>query len=589
MEAQFFRDGFTVLRGAAPEPAVADALRSINAHLPRYARYGFDGTLTADASVVALLQCPAVVDAVSRLLGPQHRFFAPAAQVALRLPGTLCLPGTFEPAPHWAAAWHVDGIDEPQQDRPRGRIANFTMLVGVALSDHAAPMMGNLIVYPGGHHVVQDHFRAVGFEAAQREGLKTLRLPLPSPHQVPMQAGDVVLAHYSLPHSIAPNCSAHVRYMVYFRLNVRADEAFHPAPLLDIWLDYPGVPRLALEPLAERAVRVAGYLPAPAAAAGGGLDGEVHFQKMLEQQRFAEALPLLRAHHAAHPTSLLVALQLGLCLTASPGAEAMVEGARVLERLAATAPMFAQAHVWLARNYARQVGELGAAQLRDRAVHHARVALLDAADDASCAREALQVLREMQSDAAAQAQLLQLARQRYPSADLPDTLGTVGASWVEGHAWLRAEPKDVARGVTIFKRIVDADPNDYWAHVLYGGCLFWSGRPADALAPLARARAIDPQRPHGYSVGAQCLKGLRRGPEAVALVCDLFDQPTLKLEEPDHFDKLVEAVQVAADELLPEQAPRYQALVATASTLYPAMAPRFAAVRKQGGDGCCVQ
>ena len=32
--------------------------------------------------------------------------------------------------------------------------------------------------------------------------------------QVKMQPGDVVLAHYMLAHSIAPNCSPHIRYQV---------------------------------------------------------------------------------------------------------------------------------------------------------------------------------------------------------------------------------------------------------------------------------------------------------------------------------------------------------------------------------------
>jgi hypothetical protein len=53
-----------------------------------------------------------------------------------------------------------------------------------------------------------------------------------------IEQGDVVLAHYSLAHSIAPNSGHDIRYMVYFRINLRADELCDPVPMLNIWTDY---------------------------------------------------------------------------------------------------------------------------------------------------------------------------------------------------------------------------------------------------------------------------------------------------------------------------------------------------------------
>ncbi len=46
------------------------------------------------------------------------------------------------------------------------------------------------------------------------------KLPVISkPLQIIAQAGDVLLAHSSLPHSVAPNTSSAVRYALYFRVN----------------------------------------------------------------------------------------------------------------------------------------------------------------------------------------------------------------------------------------------------------------------------------------------------------------------------------------------------------------------------------
>ena len=51
-----------------------------------------------------------------------------------------------------------------------------------------------------------------------------------------MEAGDAVICHYLLAHSIVPNCSPDLRYAVYFRLNVREGERFHPEPMTNMWI-----------------------------------------------------------------------------------------------------------------------------------------------------------------------------------------------------------------------------------------------------------------------------------------------------------------------------------------------------------------
>jgi hypothetical protein len=56
-------------------------------------------------------------------------------------------------------------------------------------------------------------------------------LPISKPHQICAKAGDVILCHYQLAHTISPNTSPNIRYCVYFRLNVRKDGQHHEEPM----------------------------------------------------------------------------------------------------------------------------------------------------------------------------------------------------------------------------------------------------------------------------------------------------------------------------------------------------------------------
>jgi ectoine hydroxylase-related dioxygenase (phytanoyl-CoA dioxygenase family) len=134
-------------------------------------------------------------------------------QVALRFPGDLCVQGTSSPLPGWSRGWHIDGLPHDLPSMPAGRIDNFSCLVGVCLSDCTADNMGNLVAYPGSHWAMQDWLQddgnlakvlASGSEALPRAP-RDWSLPLRPPQQVKMRAGDVVVAHYNLAHSIAPN------------------------------------------------------------------------------------------------------------------------------------------------------------------------------------------------------------------------------------------------------------------------------------------------------------------------------------------------------------------------------------------------
>jgi ectoine hydroxylase-related dioxygenase (phytanoyl-CoA dioxygenase family) len=112
----------------------------------------------------------------------------------------------------------------------------------VALSDVPTDFAGNFTVWPGSHLLYERYFQTHDV----RDMLHgTPRLEhLPEPTQLRVRAGDLVLAHYQLGHTGAPNLSAHVRYAVFFRLYHEHHDADALDILADIWREFPSlVPR----------------------------------------------------------------------------------------------------------------------------------------------------------------------------------------------------------------------------------------------------------------------------------------------------------------------------------------------------------
>ena len=123
---------------------------------------------------------------------------------------------------------------------------------------------------PGSHWEMEEWFRGdSNLSDVLERGSKALprapqqwSAPLQRPHQVKMRAGDLMVAHYSLAHSIAPNTGGTIRYMVYFRLcspshllAVRgAESRYRPEAIKDLWLDWPAMRHhCAAEPAAAAA------------------------------------------------------------------------------------------------------------------------------------------------------------------------------------------------------------------------------------------------------------------------------------------------------------------------------------------------
>ena len=236
----FYEQGYVLVPDVVPRERVDAALQAINhslgegidparlailrsqSHCPELQKEHIITDLYNDTPAKAL---------VESLVGPGKVRPISSGQIALRFP---IAPGSAPKPP----LPHLDGMYTPTNGVPKGRIMSFTALIGVALSDVGGPYAGNLTVWPGTHRLYETYFRQHGPEALL-EGMPNV--PLPEPVHIVAQAGDVMLCHYELAHTAAPNTSPHVRYAIYFRASHVDHERQWKQAMSDIWLEWPGI------------------------------------------------------------------------------------------------------------------------------------------------------------------------------------------------------------------------------------------------------------------------------------------------------------------------------------------------------------
>jgi hypothetical protein len=262
---EFRARGFTVLRDVVPGDVVDRALQRVNATLAR----GFTGDEMvkryrrprdeSSAEIQALLtRSPllAIVRSLVRDAAPTY-----GGQIAVRFPGFAAVDnprsvdpladGTesmFEAPEWWSRAWHIDGGDTLPT-----HLGQFSLLVGVLLADVEQEFSGNLTVFEGAHRHVAEHIASVGarsivaeppqrFESALRDAVTPRLAP---PTQVTGRRGDVVLAHYLMPHTVAPNLGSVARYAIYFRVKASQlgdydndGKPYHEPSLLNVENDF---------------------------------------------------------------------------------------------------------------------------------------------------------------------------------------------------------------------------------------------------------------------------------------------------------------------------------------------------------------
>lgn len=537
--------GFTVLRNAVDPQLLAAARRVISRAVgdalsappaPAASPGGSDAAtraanglqlphLMSDAAVLGLWSRSSLPQVIPALIGaPLEPVFG--GQIALRFPGTGCIPGTFCPAPGILGprGWHIDGLANALPQFRPGEVRNFTALVGVALSDVGPePDNGALAVFPRGHRALNAHLNAVGLADLLQRGQAALphaSLALPRPHQVSLRAGDAVVAHYLLPHAVAANASVRVREVVYFRVSTAPGEC-RPLALLDMWSEWPALralPAPSAPPLA----------PGDVAALAARTAGE----RAYDAHDWPAAGPAFARASDARPEDIDAAAKGGLAFTFAAAAvaasgggsartrEVAAPGAPLLARACALAPAFAWAHAARARNWALQerwADALAAARDAAGVVDGCELAALDpaqpwqaqllldglaAADTAAVALGQPQVALQLRAAAAL----------RFPvAAATPASPGANGdiaamphaALWEVGIALVKREPKraeDWARARAVFVRLAAEQPGVMWAHALAGICHTYSpgaGRAdgARAVEYARAAAAADPASP----------------------------------------------------------------------------------------------
>ncbi|HVX45365.1 MAG TPA: phytanoyl-CoA dioxygenase family protein [Mycobacteriales bacterium] len=230
--------GYTILPGVVPPDMVGAALRTINAglglgHDPAQLRTFQAQTWcpdrTGDPAIIDLLTRTPALALAESAIGAGQIQPVNYGQIALRFPidGEA---GEIHP--------HIDGMYSPHNGVPKGQISNFTALVGVYLSDVPTEYAGNFTVWPGSHRKYADYFEREGAEALLR-GMPPVDIG--EPVQTRPRAGDVVLSHYQIGHSVAPNTSPHVRYAIYFRLHKVGHDAIKREVMTDIWREWDGL------------------------------------------------------------------------------------------------------------------------------------------------------------------------------------------------------------------------------------------------------------------------------------------------------------------------------------------------------------
>ncbi|GCE27227.1 hypothetical protein KDA_27110 [Dictyobacter alpinus] len=235
----FFDQGFVKLPNAVPEQLVHKALHAINAslgsegmdpaRLVTFRTQSYCPEVQRTAAITDLMTASPLWSLAESAIGANTIQPVQSGQIALRFP-TAGLDKVGGP--------HLDGMYSPDNGVQKGRIQNFTALVGIFLSDIPQPFMGNFTVWPGTHHLYEQYFREHTPQSLL-QGLPAIQLP--EPQQITGKAGDAVLVHYQLAHAIAANTSPFIRYGIFFRLSHINHDEIHWECMTDIWREWAGM------------------------------------------------------------------------------------------------------------------------------------------------------------------------------------------------------------------------------------------------------------------------------------------------------------------------------------------------------------
>lgn len=239
----FYRDGYTVVRGAVAKVQIDAARKAVNhslgyeglppEDLPRMRSQSYCSSIR-DASVITnVFNGSPLSPLVESMLGAGNLLPVNQGQIALRFPAG-------SPQTSRVFTGHMDGIGSGINGTPVGQFnRNFTVLVTVLLQDVLEPFSGNFTVWPESHTAIESYFKTVSPEVLSR-GQPEFDLPC-DPVQITGRAGDAVISHHQLYHTAAPNHSPDVRYAAIFRARHKLTDQNGTEAMTDIWREWEGL------------------------------------------------------------------------------------------------------------------------------------------------------------------------------------------------------------------------------------------------------------------------------------------------------------------------------------------------------------
>lgn len=262
---QFKEWGFIFVPQVVSKLAVQKARLMINQSLGKFPNLERSTTscpeLVANEAILDLFRTSGLNSLVSSLLG--HGYYPPpVAFINLQYPGDGCIkdenmkdnPSEFHFLkfdPEWKNYWKIDGLPSPSTGSSDKNhfIRNYSLNAAVFLSDVDLKYSGNMSIWPKSHLMIQNYLNSQGGTKSvlntgklDRPNIQNLPLDI-QPSQIIAKSGDVILSHYQLAHTHAPNTSPEIHYVVYFRIYSKKHTpgTFKPDSMDDVFLDFEGI------------------------------------------------------------------------------------------------------------------------------------------------------------------------------------------------------------------------------------------------------------------------------------------------------------------------------------------------------------
>lgn len=208
------RDGYVVLPGAVDAAAVARTLEAVDRlaaahgdpHLATGTAFERVNVVEEDDAFLDLMDHPALLGAALDLMGAAIQLLV--STVTLR-----------PPSPHPAIRWHTDDPSPYFFPRINGVCPVWQLKCSVYLTDVDEQDMGNFVAAPGSHLAGMPRPVAGSEPVLTKDRYREfpdIAAAVPGARQVTARAGDVLLFHPALWHTVAPNRSSRVRKNVWF-------------------------------------------------------------------------------------------------------------------------------------------------------------------------------------------------------------------------------------------------------------------------------------------------------------------------------------------------------------------------------------